>query len=534
MPVDCSCAAGADIQRYPPNGGYSNRVPTAKIGTVDVATFKKEKMQSIFAGYYPPNADQYQRLWDDGLIVLDTNVLLNLYRLPTTARDELLQVLDSLKDRIWIPHQVALEFQRRRLTVIASERKSTEEALQAASDLVSELKRKVDTLQIDKRGLGIESQPLLDDLEKANAKLLDAIKAVHQSQLDISSSDEVREKLDAILLGKVGVGPKTQAELELLVLGGDDRYKEKIPPGFADIDKDKNPSEANFIHDHIKYPRKFGDLILWRQLLQHAKANSIKTVLLVTADKKEDWWWREQGKTIGAHPELVREIQRETGAELFWIYSSVQFVEHANKYTTAAVSSASVAELQQVALSPTFRYSTGRSFASEAAQFDSRSIRHSESMQFIDRPDPRSVEKAVGLWLSRTKESVEHNARGFPDFLAHFDNDVEGFEVKYLRDFDRLILSPNVINGLLRGYMEVKEGRLSAFTMVIVIPEPYFFEIGNSDRVHELYHRIERLLCKYPITEIVVGAILGETFEPLAHRRLGDLVESTSIFDGDS
>ncbi|NMM07418.1 PIN domain-containing protein [Polaromonas sp.] len=491
-------------------------------------------MQSIFSGYYPPSADQYQQLWDEGLIVLDTNVLLNLYRLPTTARDELLQVLDSLKDRLWIPHQVALEFQRRRLTVIASERKSTEDALQAASDLVSELKRKVDTLQIDKRGLGIESQPLLDDLEKANAKLLDAIKAVHRSQLDISSSDEVREKLDVILFGKVGVGPKNQGELDLLVSDGDNRYKEKIPPGFADIDKDKNPNEASFIHDHIKYPRKYGDLILWRQLLNHAKENGIKLVLLVTADRKEDWWWREQGKTIGAHPELVREIQRETGVELFWIYSSVQFMEHANKYTTVAVSSESVAELQQVALSPTIRYPTTRSFIAEAAPFEARSIRLNESTQFIDRPDLRGIERSVGLWLSQTNERVEYNLRGFPDFLVNSDNDIEGFEVKYLRDFDRLILSSYIVNGLLRGYMEMKEGRLSAFTMVIVMPEAYFFDLRNSDRIHGLNHRIERLLRKYPITGIVMGVVLGESFEPLAHHRQSDLIENSSNFDEDS
>jgi hypothetical protein len=493
-------------------------------------------VQSIFSGYYPPSADQYQKLWHEGLIVLDTNVLLNLYRLPTTARDELLQALDLLKDRLWIPHQVALEFQQRRLTVIASERKSTEEALQAASELVTELRRKVDTLQIDKRGLGIESQPLLDALEKANAKLLDAIKSVHKNQLDISSSDEVREKIDLLFRGKVGAGPKNQAELDLLVLNGENRYKEKIPPGFADTNKDKNPNEASFIHDHIKYPRKYGDLILWRQLLQYAKEKEMKTVLLVTADKKEDWWWREQGKTIGAHPELVREIQRETDVELFWIYSSVQFVEHANKYTTVEVSSESVAELKQVSLSPTITFSTDTPFESEHTQFEMETIRLHETTQFNDRSDSRRIERAVEKWLYKIKGFVRQNFRNFPDFLVSPDTSstkLAGVEVKYLEDLQELyrpVFPKNITNGLFLGYIETEENRLSEFTMVIVTSESSFFELQNSRQIHKLYFHIKRLLSEYPITDIVVGVVLHEKFKILAHQRQNDLNQDDSIF----
>ncbi len=171
-------------------------------------------MENSFHGYYPPTSEEYERLWKEGLIVLDTNVLLNLYRLPTTARDELISVLELLKERLWIPHQVALEFHRRRLTVIAGERKTTEDALTSASELVSDLKKKVDALQIDKRGLGIDPQPLISDLDKANLQLIEAIKAAHSSQLDISASDPIRERLDELLDGCVGVGPSSQAELE--------------------------------------------------------------------------------------------------------------------------------------------------------------------------------------------------------------------------------------------------------------------------------------------------------------------------------
>lgn len=477
-------------------------------------------MKTNFYGYYPPTAEQYERLWRDALIVLDTNVLLNLYRLPTTARDELISVLELLKERLWIPHQVALEFQRRRLTVIASERKATEEALTATSDLVADIKKRVDALQIDKRGLGIESQPLLTELETANNQLVEAIKTTHSAQLDISASDPVRERLDLLLESRVGTAPVNQTDLDSLVANGEDRYKERIPPGFADADKDKNPNEASFIFDHIKYQRKFGDLILWRQLIQHAKNTNTKAVLLVTADRKEDWWWREQGKTIGPHPELVREIQREGAVELFWMYSSVQFVEHANKYSSATVSKESVAEIKQVALSsPTssvnVREFLGRPLPSFMAPRGADLPEHFLS----GRMDPRIIEGSVERWLERRGELVEPNPRGFPDFLVRSDDDVHGYEVKYLRQFDRMLISPGVVNGMLRGYMETKEGRLSGFTLVIVIPEEDFFDILNTERKLELHRRLGRLLRKYPIDSIIVGAVVDDDFQVLVQQQ---------------
>jgi hypothetical protein len=480
-------------------------------------------MKLSFCGYYPPTPDAYERLWKEATIVLDTNVLLNLYRLPTSARDEFLTVLDLLKERLWVPHQVALEFQRNRLTVIAAERKSTEDALSSAQEIVGELRKKVDALQIEKRGLGIETQPILDDLQRANEKLVSAIGATHSAQLEIASSDSVRDRLDALLSGRVGPGPSNQAELDELTKDGEDRFRDRIPPGFADADKGKNPNEATFIHDHLKYQRKFGDLLLWKQMLEHAKASSLKCVLLVTADRKEDWWWREQGKTIGAHPELVSEIHRDSAVDLFWMYSSVQFLEHANKYTAARVSNQAVKELQDVVVSPHTTL-VHRDFAVryniESNEFRPRVIRDDDVA--YERIDYRRIEAIVASWLANKYNDVRVNSRGFPDLVAYDGQDAHGFEIKYARDFERMLLSPSVVNGILRGYFETKEGRLSLFTMVIVIGETSFFDIMNSDRVSELNRRLGRLLAKYPIDSIVVGAILGVTFEVLTWQREPD------------
>jgi len=468
-------------------------------------------MRESFVGYYPPTSEEYERLWKEALIVLDTNVLLNLYRLPTSARDEFFSVLDLLKDRLWIPHQVALEFQRRRLSVIATERKATESALGSAQDLVSELRKKVDSLQIEKRDLGLDTKPILDDLEKANEKLVKCIESAHHSQFEIASTDPVREKLDILLALKVGVGPSTEQELGELTKNGEERFLERIPPGFADAEKDKNPNEATFVHDHLKYQRKFGDLILWRQLINYVNKSSIKSVLLITSDRKEDWWWREQGKTIGAHPELVSEIRRETEIELFWMYSAVQFIEHANKYTAAKVSKQAVQELQQVIVSP----STVR-ISSEFNQYLGSSFESLRPEVTKGRRGLRQVtrytEEKVAKWLSGSYGTLIFNYQGFPDIVASSEEGKHGYEVKTVRDISK-ILTSSVSAGVRQGYIEIEEGRLTTFTMIIVIDEVEFFHFKGDEGLRHLESILELLLPRHPSVSIIAGTILGDSFE---------------------
>jgi hypothetical protein len=58
----------------------------------------------------------------------------------------------------------------------------------------------------------------------------------------------------------------------------------RLPPGFKEGKEDY---------------RKFGDIIIWFQLLNYAKQCG-KPIIWITADAKEDWWLRESGKTKGS------------------------------------------------------------------------------------------------------------------------------------------------------------------------------------------------------------------------------------------
>ena len=68
-------------------------------------------MSKLFSGYYRPDEDEFRILWESGVFILDTNVLLDLYRYPKELREELVGVLGKLSEQLWLPHQVFLEYQ---------------------------------------------------------------------------------------------------------------------------------------------------------------------------------------------------------------------------------------------------------------------------------------------------------------------------------------------------------------------------------------------------------------------------------------
>lgn len=78
-------------------------------------------MKNNFSEFYCLTDDELKKLWDECIFIFDANVLLNLYRYSQKTSQKLLDVLynEKIKERIWIPHQFAFEYQKNRLEVIA-------------------------------------------------------------------------------------------------------------------------------------------------------------------------------------------------------------------------------------------------------------------------------------------------------------------------------------------------------------------------------------------------------------------------------
>ena len=77
-------------------------------------------LYSGFEAYRVLTAEDIKRALQHGLVALDTNVLLNLYRYNEKTVDDLLRVAEAAAERLFVPHQVVREFWRNRQSVIAS------------------------------------------------------------------------------------------------------------------------------------------------------------------------------------------------------------------------------------------------------------------------------------------------------------------------------------------------------------------------------------------------------------------------------
>jgi hypothetical protein len=65
-------------------------------------------MRTRFPGNYRPFEDDFAKLWRDCVFVPDTNILLHLFRYGEKTRGQVLDTLNQLRPRVWIPYRVPL------------------------------------------------------------------------------------------------------------------------------------------------------------------------------------------------------------------------------------------------------------------------------------------------------------------------------------------------------------------------------------------------------------------------------------------
>jgi hypothetical protein len=279
-------------------------------------------MKKTFAAHLPITEADIQKIWAEGFVVCDANVLLNLYRYSKSTRADLLGVFEAIQDRLWLPHQAALEFLEGRLGVLAAQRQRCGEPVSSFKKVLAELD--------NKRGFPFVSAELRKDLDGLLKRLETEVDG-NIAELDsFEATDTLMEDVLGLFDERVGA-PFNEKELKDISAEGERRYREQVPPGFEDR---KKPTEQ----------RRYGDLILWKQMLAQA-TKSKRPLLFVTDDAKDDWWQRHRGKTLGPHP-VLRQEAAATG-QLFYIYSSDGFLERASAMLKKEVRKEAINEVRE-------------------------------------------------------------------------------------------------------------------------------------------------------------------------------------------
>jgi hypothetical protein len=288
-------------------------------------------MKKMFSGYYRPTDDEFSKIWADCVFVLDANVLLNLYRYTPETRDELLRVLTEYSERIWLPHQAALEYHQNRLGVIQQLADSYNNTQKVLKDSLNKIETELQSSVGKGRHPFIASRDLMEKIKGTFAELERELKELEANHPNLITEDPILDAITTLFDGKVGMH-YSEEPLGKIYRDGKNRYENKIPPGYQDTDK--------------KGLEQYGDLVLWLQIIDYAKDNK-RSIILITDDRKSDWWLKSNGQTIGPNPQLRDEIISKANVD-FYMYSSDPFMEQAHKYLKQEIKQNAIQEIRDI------------------------------------------------------------------------------------------------------------------------------------------------------------------------------------------
>jgi hypothetical protein len=267
-------------------------------------------MRDRFAGWYPKTAAEAAALWDNAIFVPDANVLLHCLRHPAGVREELLRLFDVLKSSLWIPYQVGLEFHRNRLDVELGAQDVYDILLKDQEVILDKARERLRQLRAHPTINVAKELAALDMFSTDFRARMAAAQAAHPAEEIAGAVARLTKLLD----GRIGEKWKSE-QFATLKKEGEDRYAKKIPPGYKDAKKDSGEFD------------KFGDLIIWKEMIAKAKADE-RPIIFISDDAKEDWWWIHRGRKLGPRPELVEEFKAESGQD-FHIYEFSQLLRFA-------------------------------------------------------------------------------------------------------------------------------------------------------------------------------------------------------------
>lgn len=291
--------------------------------------------------FYTLSKSREEKLWKDSLFIFDSSALLGFYFIPENTRHEIYKnILNKLPNRLWIPFHVQYEYLKNRHKVITKPITEKYEPLKKEAQdivtLINTIPKKIDEIENKTKNNNIHpflEQTHIEKFKKEINSLVESAKEFNKSNSniveekikEIKAVEENDDILDAIK-NSFSVGREYSfEEIIEITKEGKHRYEFEIPPGYGD----------SITKNRKKGTQIFGDLIIWKQILEHSK-ESKKSVIFITNDikKDEDWCYVDAHKSDRIdrpREELIKEIKDYSGTE-FWMYSLPQFLYQANIY----------------------------------------------------------------------------------------------------------------------------------------------------------------------------------------------------------
>lgn len=288
-------------------------------------------MQNKFSWYFRATDDEINKAWKGGVLTVDANFLLDLYRYHESTRNSLISSLQKFEGKLWLSYQACEEFFRNRTRVILSSEKTFKQAKEEVEKLRVNIESSVAQLRGNRIIPAEIASGLISAISPAISQAQEQILQATSSYPNFLKDDPILNQLSNLFSGAVGNGFKAE-EISEIIKVAEDRKQKKIPPGYLDDDKDGD--------------RAYGDYFLWRQIIEHAKTANVP-IIFVTSERKEDWWEKISNRTTGPRPELLKEAHELAGQKIL-IYQTDRFLEYALKRHGGAVDTNAVEEIRAV------------------------------------------------------------------------------------------------------------------------------------------------------------------------------------------
>lgn len=293
-------------------------------------------MKTHFKEQYALLEEEKKAVWDDCYVVLDANILLNFYRCSKDTSDDVFNILEAIKDKLWIPYQVVWEYFNNRRNVF-------HENWNAAKTIKESFKKCIDQFYHEEKVEKLLARnPFIntDELKGVISQCIDEVNKVlskyEQNVTDFTFDDDILVKITELLEGKVG-DDLSEQDLLNIYKEGKKRYELKFPPGYKDNTKDKQAQGERHV---------YGDLINWQMIINKAKNDGIN-IVFVSGDQKEDWWDVWNGEKIRPRTELIKEFHDKTGKDIV-IYNQHSFMQYAKENFVNDTKDASIDEVKEV------------------------------------------------------------------------------------------------------------------------------------------------------------------------------------------
>jgi hypothetical protein len=411
------------------------------------------------------------------LIILDTNMYLNLLQYSKNASIEMRELFDKISNDIFVPQQVRKEFNKNLQTIVSNRTSNIKQTktkiklnIESCKDNIIKqlnflIKHRFDQSQEVASKAAADFQMIKSYIEE------------YISNFDSSDSDAFLSgnDVDAFFqsLCLSDTQPYSPSRLFDIYKNGYIRYKYKIPPGYMDDPQNNSKSNKEGV-------AVFGDLILWNQIIDIAISQN-RAVVFVTADNKEDWFELRGNRPTAPRSELISEFEEQTTGGAICILTDELFAEYFSDILSIDMGTA-ILEMQMDNFVETTIHNKQSKILDSVIEWANKGENILQlpftykAEQLVNISNPRIVVKNVAI---QTGDNIKYIAmlNGTADFIgSYYDEDMQR-HVPYEQEASFLF---DLRISLLRQFVETKEGRVPSKEIADISVDGVSFEAISS------------------------------------------------------